>query len=176
MKELLKTQVIDNQHAMSLRALRESYIIELDAQGAPNPDYMSNKLKARPEKDEELGKNLSFSKVDLKERLCFSFWLVYRASITLADAIACAYRLGTADQLKDTVLYLRQVILKAFKESADLPWPPTADELDKRAKEELPEQLKRFLNLVLSGCGSAVEKCERMLRLVYWRGPMSSSD
>ncbi len=44
---------------------------------------------------------------------------------------------------------------------------PTADELDKRAKEEVPEELKRFLNLVLSGSGPEVEKTERMYRLVY---------
>ena len=68
----------------------------------------------------------------LKGRGCILFWLVHSSTINLADAITCAYQLGIADHLKDTALYLRQVILKAFGESADLPWPPTADELDKR--------------------------------------------
>jgi hypothetical protein len=166
-KELLKMQVIENKQVMSLRALLDRYIIELDAEGEPNPNYRSTKLKAKLEKDEELEGNLSFSKVILKERGCFSFWLLYNASTSTADAIACAYRLGTADHMTDTALYLRQVILKAFKESADLSWPPTADELDKRAREELPDELKRFLNLVLSGCGPQVETCEKTRRIVY---------
>ena len=54
-------------------------------------------------------------------------------------------------------LYLRQVIHKA----------PTAEELDKQADEELPEGLTRFLNLVLCGSDSMLEKCEKTERLVY---------
>ena len=73
---------------------------------------------------------------------------MYSSTINLADALTCAYQLGIADHLKDTALYFRQVIQKAFGESTDLPWPPTADELDKRAKNELPKELKKFLNLV----------------------------
>ena len=166
-KELLKTKVINNQQVLPLSTIRDHYAHELDVLGAPNPNYRSIKLKAKLEKDEKLGECLSFSKVSLKEQGCFSFWLVYSANISLADAIACAYRLGTADRLKDTGLYLRQVIQKAFEESSDLSWPPTADELDMRAKIELPEELKEFLNIVLSGSGQEVEKCERTRRLVY---------
>uniref|UniRef100_UPI00358F0AAA uncharacterized protein n=1 Tax=Myxine glutinosa TaxID=7769 RepID=UPI00358F0AAA len=157
LKERLKTQVIHNQQVLPLSTVRDCYVIEL----------RSIKLIASLEKDEELGEHLSFSNVALKERGCFSFWLVYSASITLADAIACAFQLGTANQLKDAPLYLRQVIQKAFKESADLPWLPTADELDKQAGEELPEDLKWFLNLVLSGCDPEVEKCERKRQRFY---------
>ena len=161
MKELLKTEVNDSQQVLSLSAVRDRYVCELDAQGAPSPYYKSLNLMSKLEKDDDLGKHLFFSKVALKERGCFSFWLVYSTSITLADAIACAYQLGTADQLKDTALYLRQVIHKAYEEVSELTWPPTAEELDKQAGEELPEELTRFLNLVLCGSDSMVEKCEK---------------
>ena len=32
----------------------------------------------------------------------------------------------------------------------------------KRAKDELPEELKTFLNLVLSGNGPEMDKCEKI--------------
>lgn len=127
-KKLLKTDVIGNQQILPLITDCDHYITELSVQGAPNQDYRSMKLKAKLEKDEEQGEQISFSKLALKERGCFSFWLIYSSSITLKDAISCAYKLGTRDQVRDTALYVRQEILKAFEEFSDLPWPPTADE------------------------------------------------
>lgn len=59
------------------------------------------------------------------------------------------------------------MIKKAFLKSTDLPWPPTTDELNKRPEEEVPEDLKGFLTLVLSGCDPEVDKCENTLQLVY---------
>ena len=58
------------------------------------------------------------------------------------------------------------MILKAFAEFPDLPWPPTADELDKQAHEELPKELQRFLTLLFGGCDSQ-ENCEKTHCLVY---------
>ena len=43
------------------------------------------------------------------------------------------------DKLQDAALILREVILKAFKQSTDVPWPPTADDLDKELNENLPK-------------------------------------
>ena len=167
MKEIVKAEVIHNHQVLPLGTLRDRYVIELDIKGTANPNYRSTKLMARLEKDDELNKHICFAKVSLKDRGCYAFWLVYSSSITLADAISCSYQLGAADQVKDTALYLRQLIQKAFKESADLPWPPTADEVGNRATEELPDELKVFLNLVMSGCDAQVENCERTHRLVY---------
>ena len=124
------------------------------------------KLKTKLEKDEELGEEISFSKVTLSERGCFSFWLIYSSNISLEDAMSCAYRLGTDDHIRDTTLSLREVILKAFAEFLDLPWPPTADELDKHAHEELPKELQRFLTLPFGGCASQ-KNCEKTHCLVY---------
>ena len=41
--------------------------------------------------------------------------------------------------------------MKAHKEAEELPWPPTAEEIACRSDEQVPIDLKRFLNLVLSG-------------------------
>ena len=141
--------------------------MELDSQGKPNPQYRAEKLKSILEKDGGIGKNVSFTKVSLKDHGSLSMWLVYSANTNLPHVVAEAYLLGTADLLKDSAIYLRQVILKAFKESTELPWPPTADELEKRAEEELPDKLKQFLNQVLSGSGPEVETYDRTCRLVY---------
>ncbi len=78
--------------------------------------------------------------------------------------MACAYKLGTADKMKHAALSLHYIIKKAFLESSALPWPSTADELHKQADTMLPEELDRFLTLVLSGAG--VPKCEKTHRLV----------
>ena len=104
--------------------------------------------------------------MSLSERGCFSFWLIYSSDISLDDAISHAYRSGTRDPIRDKALSLRDVILKAFAAFPELPWPPTADELDKRAREELPEKLQRFLTLVIADCDLETS-CEKTNRLVY---------
>ena len=53
-KELLKTEIQANKQLLPLSTVRDHYITELSAQGAPNPDYRSMKLKTKLEKDEEL--------------------------------------------------------------------------------------------------------------------------
>ena len=167
-KELLKTEVLDNLEVMPLTSLRDRYIVELDAQGVSNPDFRTSKLKGRIENDKDLKSAITFSKIPLNGiNDYFSFWVVYSVSLTKSDAIACAYWLGKVDHVRETALCLREIIQKAYKDSADLPWPPTADELDQRSRDELPTELKRFLNFVLSGYDSGVQMTERINRLVY---------
>ena len=54
--------------------------------------------------------------------------------------------------------------MKAHKEAEELPWPPTAEKIACRSDEQVPIDLKRFLNLVLSG--NEKETSETTLRLV----------
>ena len=166
-KELIMNQVIDKQQVLPLTVLRDRYVVELNAQGTPNPDYRSTKLMAKIEKDSDLARYISFAKVCLKDRGCLSMWLVYCTTITLDDAIASAYKLGTVDFVKHSALCLRQSIEKAFHEMPDLPWPPTADELNARSENEVPETLKEFLHFVISGSDSSSEQCEKTQRLIY---------
>ena len=53
--------------------------------------------------------------------------------------------------MKDAALSLRNIIKIAFQKSSELPWPPTASELYRRADTLLPEELDKFLTFVLSG-------------------------
>ncbi|KAJ8349355.1 hypothetical protein SKAU_G00244850 [Synaphobranchus kaupii] len=64
---------------------------------------------------------------------------------------------------------LHYLIRKAFKESKELSWPPTAQELDAVKMEELlPEDLVKFLNLVVTGTPNLDgERCEKTQRLIY---------
>ena len=121
MKELLKTEVIGNKQPFRVSTVHDHYITELSVQGSPNPNYRLVKLTTKLEKDEELGEEISFLKVSLRESECFSLWLIYSSNITLEDEMSCAYRLGTKDHIRDMALSLREVILKAFAGFPDLP-------------------------------------------------------
>ena len=99
-----------------------------------------------------------------KEKGSLSFWLVYSSELSVRDAIASSYRLASKDQFSEVALFLRKVIMKAHKEAEELPWPPTAEEIACRSDEQVPIDLKRFLNLVLSG--NEKETSEKTLRLV----------
>ena len=70
--------------------------------------------------------------------------LVYSAEMNIQTAVTTAYELGSADTLKDTALYLRSVIIKAFPKSGVLPWPPSDDFLQNH--NVLPQDIERFLN------------------------------
>lgn len=79
-----------------------------------------------------------------------SFYLVQSFSITVADALSCAYMLVSADKITDVAIHLHVIIHRAFKETQTLPWPPMADDLDIKP-ELLPNELIKFLYTLLFG-------------------------
>ena len=78
--------------------------------------------------------------------------------MSVAEAVAFAYKLGSKDKYEDVALLLCSSIQQAFKDSEPLPWPPSSDEL-------LPSDLLKFLNYVISG-DADVERCEKTRRIV----------
>ena len=72
----------------------------------------------------------------------------------------------TLDNLKDMALLLRSSIIRSFREMDNLPWPPTANDLDLNLNEQLPKELIKFIYIVLDGTESEI-KCEKTERLVY---------
>ena len=84
----------------------------------------------------------------------------------ISEAISSAYKLASKDKLKDTATHLRDIILSAFKKSTDLPWPPTSEEIDRLAGQSLPEELGRFMNLVIAARESTTED-DKTQRLVF---------
>ncbi|XP_033936002.1 LOW QUALITY PROTEIN: uncharacterized protein [Pseudochaenichthys georgianus] len=57
-------------------------------------------------------------------------------------------------------------ILQAFRESKDLQWPPTADDMELPPENLLPTDLVRFLSVVMAG-KEDMETNEKMKRLVF---------
>ncbi|KAJ4944235.1 hypothetical protein JOQ06_012780, partial [Pogonophryne albipinna] len=55
-------------------------------------------------------------------------------------------------------------ILQAFRESEDLQWPPTADDMELTPENLLPTDLVRFLSMVMAG-KEDMEMNEKMKRL-----------
>ena len=145
--------------------MRDEYICQLDTRGEGNPNYWSENLMTKIQRDDDVSAHLSFSNVKLSG--CISMWLVYNASITVNDAVAAAYLAASKDLLKHAAITLRQLILKAFEESSDMPWPPTADELLDPSVCQVPEELTRFLNLIFAGQDSEFVECKKTLRLVW---------
>ena len=63
------------------------------------------------------------------------------------------YELGSKDSVMEAAEYLRQAILDAFKNSKELHWPLTANDLD--YSPLLPRKLLCFLEYVISGSSTA---------------------
>ena len=131
----------------------------MEKNGFPNPDYRSEKLKARLE-NHDIHESIAFTKVSTGDKGCITYNLVHSASISVADAVTYAYKLGSKDKYEDVALLLHSIIQQAFKESTSLPWPPTADDLEVKSLDELPHDLIQFLNFLISGKAD-VEKCEK---------------
>ena len=110
--------------------------------------------------------------VDPGNKGFISYVLIYNAQLSVADAIAYAYQLGSKDKLEECAIFLRKTIQHAFEESESVPWPPTAADLD--VDPSIPKELTKFLKFVVSGDNSS--KCEKSsTRTLYWSRYSKSS-
>ena len=87
--------------------------------------------------------------------------------MTVNDAFVSSYLAGTRDILKDAAITLRTMIMKASDEYTLSKWSPTAEELGDLNQDQLPEELLKFLNMVLLGQDPKSQKCEKTRRLIY---------
>ena len=164
-KSFTQKEIITNQNVTSLNVLRDHYIHQLEQENYPNPHFRSEKLIKKIEKDESISQLVSFSKVSWKG--CISFWLVFSSEMSVSMAVAESYLAASEDKLKDVATFIREVVLKAFKSSKEMSWPPSIDDIEKMLTEKLPEELERFLNLIFGENEPNTEKCERIKRFVY---------
>lgn len=163
--DFIQDQVIEQKEVVQLASLRLHYVQELERNGFPNPEYRSEKLKTRLE-NHDIHEWIAFAKINPGDKGCITYNLVYSASISVADAVTYAYKLGSKDKYEDVALLLRRIIQQAFNESKSLPWPPTADDLEVKSSDELlPPDLLKFLNFVISG-DADMEKSEKIRRIV----------
>ena len=73
--------------------------------------------------------------------------------MTVSDAVKFAYQLDSKGSIMEAAEYLRQAILDTFKNSKELPWPPTADDLD--YSPLFPPEFTSFLEYVMSDSSTA---------------------
>ena len=160
--QFIQDHIVKENKVIQLSSLRLVYIDKLDQCGYPNDKYRGEHLMRRLQ-NHQINSQIVFSKVDPANKGCISFYLVYSSRITVADAVASAYRLASVDKIKDVALLLRGVIRRAFGKSKELPWPPTPDELE-LSSGDLPQELMTFLNIVAAGKPEATaDKTQRLV-------------
>ena len=74
---------------MQVTSLRFLYIQELERSCYPDPTHSSGKLKARIE-NHEINELIGFSKVNSGDKNRITYYLVYNASISVADIVTYA--------------------------------------------------------------------------------------
>ena len=144
----IQKHVIQQNEVLKLVSLRNMYVDEIKENGYDASNYRSEKLLKRLHND-PIVEHIQFTKLNQADAI--SFWLVHSSNITVSDALIRAYTLGSTDKYQDVALLLRHIILQAFKESKDLPWPFTADDMELNPEKLLPPDLIRFLSLVIAG-------------------------
>ena len=108
---------------MLFSSLHLLYIQELEKYGFANPEYRGEKLKARHE-NHEIHEWIAFVNVNPGDKGCITYNLVYSATMSVAEAVAFAYKLGSKDKYEDVALLRRSSIQQVFQDSERLPWPP----------------------------------------------------
>jgi len=152
--------IICDKKIVKLSELRQLYISGLADTEFPNPNYRSENLKAKLEKDVTYCGKLSFCKLGNQFTSC----IVYSSDIDVNCAVKSAYELGSIDMIQDAAMYLHQLIMRHFEESEELKWPPTPKDLE-NSDGIIPPQLEKFLSYVITGKPTAVTS--RAHRLVH---------
>lgn len=163
--EHIQTHVIHQKEVLELSSIRLFYVKQLTLNGHENSNYRSEKLLKRLQKD-PISEQINFTKVKHNEADVIAFWLVYSSNITVSDALERAYTLGSTDKQQNVAFQLRQIILDAFSESKDLPWPPTADDLEPTTENLLPPDLFKFLSMIMTGKENMETENEKLKLLV----------
>ena len=109
-REHIKMHVIQRNEVLRLSSLRLLYVEELKSHGYENENYRSEKLLKRLQND-PINAHVSFMKIDYEKSNVVSFWLLYSSNISVIDALAQAYTLGSNDKYEDAALLLREKIL-----------------------------------------------------------------
>ena len=166
-KDYVAHHVIDRKEVVRGTKLRDIYADELEKCDFPSLTFRNEKIYRRLKKDQDISEEIAFSKVAI--RGCVETNLVYNSRITLDEAISNAFELASTNEIKDVALTLHSIIQKAFKESEDLPWPPTVHDLNALKMDELfPSELVEFMAVLLNGTSeTSGEMSEKNRRLVY---------
>ena len=148
--EYIQENVVEDNAIVMLSTLRMIYVEVLARNGHPQ-NYRSEKLLKHLESSAICAVHVQFIKVDSDKSAAISFWIACSKTITLSRALGRAYHLGSADMLKNVAIFLRRDIQQAFKETNDMAWPPTANDLELTCENILPADLIRLLGVLITG-------------------------
>ena len=154
--QYLQVNVVEKKEIVQLTFLHRLYVNILEDRGFLQPNFLRKTLRSKIEKC-DIAQYLGFTTIDTG-RGFISYTIIFNCSIAIGEAIKKAYHLSTVDKLHDVALFLRKSIQNAFRVGKDFPWPPTAADLD--VEPDIPEQVTKFLNYVISGTDSTTSTAE----------------
>ena len=128
---------------------RQSQTVPVNTLCKSLENYSSEKLLKRLQND-SVKEHVSFLKVDHDKLDAISFWLVYNSDVSVNNASAQTYTIGSKYKYQKAALLLRSSILPAYKDSKSLPWPLTLDDMNLSCDSLLPSDLIRFLSVAMS--------------------------
>jgi hypothetical protein len=139
--------VITNHKVVKLSELLDVYIGHLRETLFQNDKYRGTKLKTKLEQCTLYTGLLGFCPIGKDGR--FQSYLVFSQQTDVVSAIKNAYELGGIDKVKDVARLIKDNIVSAFKDVDNMPWPPTANDLNQTSV--IPKLLEKFLTYLLSG-------------------------
>ena len=146
----IEAKVIEEKQVTQLSTLQNVYKEELISLGCPNTDYRNEKLKARLE-NHEIFDSIAFTKFTPGDKGCLRYNLVYSAQMSTENAISHAYQLAYRNTKDEMGQSLRKTVLQSYQNAKEIPWPPTADDLDPMASNILPPDIIAFLTVLITG-------------------------
>ncbi|CAJ1061365.1 hypothetical protein XNOV1_A011600 [Xyrichtys novacula] len=141
----IQTEIIQKGQVVKLAYLKDLYNDTLRKfEGSASPITAHNprqKIECHP----NLKDSVDFLSCPFKNMLVFC-----RSQESMTTTVCSAYEMGNTDWSKEISHDLHQKIIKAFKNSEPLTWPPTAHDIPEPKKEIPSEVLQFVLNLI---CG-----------------------
>ena len=136
--------IVDNGNVVRLSMITDKYqtYMESNFKAYYNPHYRSQKLKEKLES--KFGEKIVFWSQNQSRTLVFS------SNIETGEAVETVFEEVSSDKkrLKEAAILLRNLILKSFHSSTELPWPPSSHFLLSNIKT-IPDLLISFITQLL---------------------------
>ena len=159
--EYVENQIIQNSNVERMTMLKEKYLsfIQSKHPHVYNPHYKTCKLKEKLQK--KFGNKIKFWQPNYRSEL------VYSSYVLTGCAVESAFENASSDErrLQEAALLLRRLIFDTFKDSPQMPWPPSSSYLLTQ-QDALPPMLIHFMTCLLSKQTSKINKSVRSERLV----------
>ena len=155
--EYVQNQIIENCNMEGMTMLKEKNLSFLQSRHPHvyNPHYKTCELKEKLQKRFE--NNIKFWQPNYRSNL------VYSSDVLTGCAVESAFENASSDErrLQEAALLLRLLIFDTFKESLQMPWPPSSAYLLTQ-QDALPPMLIHFMTCLLSKQTYKINKSVRL--------------